>query len=70
MYETEKDIPIPQVLKGGPPKKYDFHLMEIGNSKFSPHKSMLQSAISHGNRVGWKFTTRKVEGGWRVWRIA
>ena len=72
MYEIEKDVPIPErQLKSS---KYGLEKMEPGDSIFIPSETRLSGihsladyyALRHPPK---KFTTRKVEGGYRIWRI-
>lgn len=66
---TEKSIPIPTV------RRYRFEQMAIGDSFFFEELSEVESCSSaaysyartHGN--GFKMTRRKVDGGYRIWRI-
>ena len=69
----EKGIPIPETKKGK--TKYEFLLsMEVGDSVLLNIKqSSIQSSISilrkrNPKFKSFKFTTRIVEGGIRVWR--
>lgn len=70
MIKIDKGIPIPNADKGG---KYPFHAMNVGDSFFVEGKKAFQMAGTVGqqqNRNGKRFTTRTVDGGTRVWRIA
>jgi len=62
-YEIEKDVPIPATTK-----KYPWNDMEVGDSFFIPDGQPCASA-SHRKRYGEDHTTRKVEGGIRIWRV-
>ena len=75
MYKIEKGIPI----AGIPRKehsKYPFKDMKINDSFFISDKDItrikLQSAVAYYSlkHLEWKSTVRKVEGGYRVWRIS
>jgi len=72
MYKIEKNIPAP----GPAPqsiRKYPFDKMQIGDSFFVPggnQNSIATSATNQLNRYGRRYTTRKMDGGVRVWRIA
>ena len=79
MIQIEKDIPIPKV-GGGVHKEHKYPLceMEVGDSFFvseggdtKKERTMQAAIISMGNRryPGKKFTSRKVKGGIRFWRI-
>lgn len=68
----DKNVPLPskgEALSRG----YPFHQMDVGDSFLStePDRTRLASAVHwFGARNGKKFTIRKTEGGFRVWRIA
>lgn len=76
--QIEKNIPVPpvQLSKG---EGYPFKMLEVGDSFLVPlrdktprdlQKYMAGKANYHSLRQAMKFTTRIVEGGVRVWRIA
>lgn len=68
----EKGVPIPP-KGGGRPIVYPFAEMDVGDSVLITNKTQAHaSATSNkvGGRLGRKFTTRKVEGGIRVWRVS
>ncbi len=66
----EKGIPIPPKKYHGGPKRGPGHAMEIGDSiLFATRKEANNVAVALG-RAGKKGSQRKVDGGWRVWRIA
>lgn len=81
MMTIDKDIPPP--VRKGPlvatktPTARDFARMEQGDSIFFTGNesdrgrvATVQSKMRHDKRTrGAIFTTRKVEGGWRVWRV-
>jgi hypothetical protein len=76
-YKIEKGIPIPQKLGRNP--LWPFSQMEIKDSVFIPiepyerknHSLIMNAARNAGNKKNpkWKFCSRRVEGGIRVWRI-
>ena len=74
-FKIEKGVPVskPQtgVKKGT--TKYPFPEMEVGDSFFVNHslERMCNAANKwkHATNSTFKFTTRKVAGGVRVWRI-
>ena len=74
MYKIEKDIPAPLPNTKGV-GKYPWREMKIGDSFFIPYAdtnySQVNSAPSYFSRRNpeYKFTVRKVEGGYRIWRI-
>ncbi len=67
----DKNIPIPKVKGRGRGKMYHFDLMEIGDSIFfnTPRENVAQAINRIGKSTGFRFTTRKENGGIRVWRI-
>jgi hypothetical protein len=68
--DIQKDVPL------NPLKRYRFAEMAIGDSMFFDTLQEVESAASaaysfaktHGN--GFRVTRRKVEGGYRLWRVA
>lgn len=78
MYNIEKCIPIPpQGRSPGPPSKYPWAQMEVGDSFFVPGappkgvaKQLKSAASQQATRHGRRYATRLVEGGVRVWRIS
>ena len=71
-FEIEKGVPLIAAHRTRP-EKYPWTKMNVGDSFFVPGVSiqtMVGSATPAGRRHGRKYTTRKVEGGVRVWRIA
>ena len=70
--KIEKGIPVSR--KGHSSARYPFATMEIGDSFFVVEKQTKLSSLATGfarrNGGQQKFTTRQVEGGVRVWRIA
>jgi hypothetical protein len=71
--KIEKHYKIPsQVYRGR--KIYPFSTMEIGESFFIPEEkkvSAANAASGHKKRnKGFDYTIRKVESGYRLWRIA
>lgn len=75
MFTIEKDIPVPSTGAGRPPI-YPLGDMAAGDSFFVPLPEgkvlrELQGSVSRAAKAhaGKKFTTRKVEGGIRVWRV-
>lgn len=77
MNEPTSDIPVPNI-RCGPPGKYRFHTIEVGQSVFeSPIPGVTQASLitrvrSSANHIaatyGKKFVTRKEGDGVRVWR--
>ena len=74
MIEPERGIPLPPIPygKGGPPRKYGYQNMQIGDSIFIARAS--PSTWLWERQTGFKFSRRAVvEGdtkGFRVWRVA
>ena len=72
MYKVEKNVHIP-IGKPATTKKYPFGDMSIGESFLVPEgdnsNNVVRSAHAYGKRNGMKFTSRKAEGGTRIWRI-
>ena len=73
-FEIEKGIPLAKVASPSSPRasKYPWADMEVGDSFLVPGTSVSRlspSVCSASRRVGFKFKTRTVEGGVRVWRV-
>ena len=74
----DKQYPVPEACrrtgKKGRPNIYPFHDMEIGDSIFlegQGHNSGARGSVkSFSARYGKKFSSRIVDGGIRIWRIA
>lgn len=66
-YKIEKGIPVPDRRGGGRPYSYPFRHMEVGDSFLS--EVMLKCITSAQKQLGIKCVQRKVEGGYRVWRV-
>ena len=68
-------IPIPPVRTGpksGTRFKYPFNNLEVGQSFFVEgiEARNLGGSVTHAEKVlGFKFTTRTMDGGARVWRV-
>jgi hypothetical protein len=79
-YAIEKDIPLhKQLRRGGPPPRFPFALLDIGDSFFVPAsdaspKGMRNAVAVYRKRTGKHFATRIcIKGdipGTRIWRIA
>lgn len=74
--KVDRDIPLPVRRIGHGTSirtyKYPFALMRVGDSFFVAHGKydvVGASARQFGGRYGCRFTTRKVDGGCRCWRI-
>lgn len=69
-YLIERGVPLPPGASTGP--TYPWDKMAVGDSFFVPGKkqeNMSSVASSAAKRRGWKFATRTVPGGVRVWRV-
>jgi hypothetical protein len=70
--EIDKNIPAPDPSRRGG-AKYPWRQMEVGDSFFVADvttNNLGTAAQQVGKRMGATFTTRKVDGGARVWRIS
>lgn len=74
MYKIEKDVPLVE-WKRGPKYTYPFGDMQVGDSFFvraeprfrGLHNSALNFVRKH--EPDKKFSVRRVEGGFRCWRV-
>ena len=73
MYKIEKTVAVPAMAQMGPPRKYPFPEMEVGDSIYVVGQTLTggsgYSARLYGKKSGRAFTVRVVEGGVRIWRI-
>lgn len=70
-FKIEKGVPIP-THNGGASPKYPFREMEVGDSILLLSKDKAKyTGLANGwaRSTGWKFSSRFVEGGRRIWRI-
>jgi hypothetical protein len=71
MLEIETDVPLPGNLGR---LKYPFDDMHVGDSFLITDPGMVKNARSaawmYAKRHGQRFSCRRVEDGWRVWRVA
>jgi hypothetical protein len=70
---VEKSVPVPVRNNARGASIYPFPTMEIGDSIFIPGESgrlARATAYQYGRRFGKSFTARRVEGGFRIWRVA
>ena len=69
----DKGVPLPPRRKGGPPDKYPFPGMEVGDSFFAANyedpRVMSNLAWKRGKKLGRKFSVRTEGDGVRVWRV-
>ena len=83
MIKVDKNIPIPNTVRGGHVNRYPFDHLEPGDSFLmqmnlsgdreadKTAKSRSTGLVSYAARkYKHKYATRLVEGGRRVWRIA
>ena len=66
--QIEKGIPLARQL----PRSEGARLvsgMEPGDSMLTDSESTARNMTTMGRKRGWKMAQRKVEGGWRVWRL-
>lgn len=71
--ELEQGIPIPDQRVRGRPKSEAAVLacqMQIGESIFCGEPSHYETVRWWIRRIGGKYTSRKVDHGWRIWRTA
>ena len=69
----ERGIPIPPLAKKARsfcPMRLAMMKIQIGESILCKTEGSYQSATRSAQRVGIKVTARRVEEGWRLWRIA
>lgn len=71
MYVIEKDVPMPKLpsalrVKGS--SKYPFARMEVGDSFFSATNAQ-SAALRYGRSNNMRFSARKLEVGYRIWRV-
>jgi hypothetical protein len=72
MYEIEHNIPVPRKQE----RIYPFHQMKKGDSFFIPTKSKTEqqskrrAAIASARKLKMKITSRAMDSGVRIWRIA
>ncbi len=72
MIIVEKAIPLPQSgsASSGAKGMYPYAKMEVGDSFLAPCKhNPISIAKRWGRPRGIDFTSRKDDGGWRIWRI-
>lgn len=72
-FKIEKGVPLPPKKSGGRGRKHPFYEMEVGDSVLvvGKERNIVSGLVGNPSRkYGFKFATRAVEGGVRVWRIA
>jgi hypothetical protein len=66
----EKGIPVPPETRGIKPTMYPWAQMEVGDSFFLPGRKAHPGFTSKPCKATrHKFTSRKVNGGFRTWRV-
>lgn len=77
MLKIEKNVPIPDAMRFGKPRKYPFAEMDVGDSFFAPNVGISAMAGSityaskrHGKKFATRFLTENGVKGVRVWRVA
>lgn len=70
-HTIEKDVPLPKKARG-PKERYPFEVMEVGDSFYVKTKrgTSLYTLSSRHSKDGKKFTCRRVDDGFRIWRIS
>lgn len=73
MLEIESDVAPPELPARG---KYPFSKMRVNDSLFFYSEKLAKNAYNASSAYlrksgePWKFSCRKAQGGWRLWRIA
>jgi len=71
MLTIERNVPAPDWQRR---EKYPFPNMAVGDSFLLTKAALVKNARSaawmYSRRHGGRFSCRKVEGGWRIWRVA
>ena len=65
----EKGVPMPERSSGWGKFGNTIREMEVGDSVLVTVQRDVANLMSSGKRIGLGMSSRKVEGGWRVWRI-
>jgi hypothetical protein len=72
--KVENGIPLPPAWGRGKSVSWSFVAkMKVGQSFLADDRSQTRVAAKlqyWAEKLGWKFTTRKVDEGVRVWRVA
>lgn len=67
--KIEKNIPLPKKAGVGRALTYPWDDMEPGDSFFVETDKSCPSAPQSARDKGWKFSNRRVENGFRIWRV-
>ena len=65
----DKGIPMPERRSGWGKFGNTIREMEVGDSVLVTNKNDICNLQMQGRRLGLVMSSRKVEGGWRVWRM-
>jgi len=65
----EKGFPIPELRSGWGKFGSIIREMEVGDSVLVTKQGDVCNLQQQGRRLGLVMLSRKVDGGWRVWRI-
>jgi hypothetical protein len=67
---VEKNIPIPPKKAGDATESNAIAKMKVGDSVLALDANQMQRVIYHAKRNQFKVTTRQLDKGTRVWRVA
>jgi hypothetical protein len=67
--EIETNVPIPSIASARSVAGKLVERMLVGNSVLCGSEEEKEAVRACGNHRGYKMCTRKVDGGWRVWRV-
>jgi hypothetical protein len=71
MLRVDSDVPLPAETAR---ERYPFPVMRVGDSFLLPDAGTAKNARSaawmYSKRHGVKFSCRRLENGWRIWRVA
>lgn len=68
-YTIEKKVPLPELRSD---HKYPFSKMTVGDSFLWEGKTSTKISVAsnyYRKKLGFRFTIRAVEGGFRIWRV-
>lgn len=68
-FKIEKGIEIPARKWGKKGIEFPFSKMDVGDSFFTDKKYHVVVASKCSNKLGMKFMSRAVDGGFRIWRV-
>jgi hypothetical protein len=68
-YKVESGVPLP--AKGNARRCFPFAEMKVGDSFVAAHIGCVAAAgVWKKRNPGWDYTSRKQNGGFRIWRTA